>query len=491
VFDEVYYPKYGSHYLQGIPLFGGHPPLSTYFMAFGIWVATHTPIGQGEAVNSLTGMLLTPVSYRWFDAVTGSFMPLLMVAIAHLMGQLAGWERSRCRSFGLIAGLFAGLDGLLLVETRYALINIFLVLFGFLAQLWLLLALRNGSHPQATRWKMVHRHLYLALTGICLAATTSIKWNGLGFWFGLMLLIGMAWIVRLWQAWRGKTRPSTMGDRPFLSTFLGRITQIHPLSVVLYFVVVPAIAYWLFWLPYLQLTPQISFWDWQKETLAYHGRIGGHDSHPYCSYWWGWPLLLRPIAYFYATGHTPDSPPTLFGPALPGDAVQVIYDIHALGNPILWWFSTAAIAYLIGRFLFPPVGWVVMRIPFLLPLRQWLQSKWAWLPPSPAPLLNLSNASVQLALYLVLNYAANWLPWMIVHRCTLLYLYMPASLFALLAIAWFASHWWHSSNPPYRAIALTVIGVIAAAFLFWLPLYLALPLSREGFWLRMWFPSWL
>ena len=38
VFDEVYYAKFASAFLKREIVFTGHPPLSTYIIAFGIWL---------------------------------------------------------------------------------------------------------------------------------------------------------------------------------------------------------------------------------------------------------------------------------------------------------------------------------------------------------------------------------------------------------------------------------------------------------------------
>ncbi|NJO75169.1 MAG: dolichyl-phosphate-mannose--protein O-mannosyl transferase, partial [Leptolyngbyaceae cyanobacterium RM1_406_9] len=110
-------------------------------------------------------------------------------------------------------------------------------------------------------------------------------------------------------------------------------------------------------------------------------------------------------------------------------------------------------------------------------------------PPSFAPTLLL--APYLIALYLLLNHAANWLPWAKVSRCVFIYHYMGAAVFGLLAIAFLCDRWlWHP-QVELRATGITVIFLIALAFVFWLPLYLGLPLSVEGLELRRWFESWV
>lgn len=148
VFDEVYYAKFANNYLTGTHFFNAHPPLSQYIIAIGMWIGSHLPIGQ-DTVNSFTGSLRSTWSYRWLNALTGSFIPLVVAALAY--------QLNRRKGFALIAGLFAAVDGLFLVESRYALNNVYLDIFGLLGQLLFLIAL---SQQRQRRW------VSLALSGI-------------------------------------------------------------------------------------------------------------------------------------------------------------------------------------------------------------------------------------------------------------------------------------------------------------------------------------
>ena len=140
VFDEVYYAKFANNYLTGTHFFNAHPPLSQYIIAIGIWIGSHLPFGQ-DAVNGLTGSVRSTWSYRWLNALTGSFIPLVVAALAY--------QLNRRKSYALIAALFAAADGLFLVESRYALNNVYLVIFGLLGQLFFLVAL---AQPRQRRW---------------------------------------------------------------------------------------------------------------------------------------------------------------------------------------------------------------------------------------------------------------------------------------------------------------------------------------------------
>src|SRR4028119_306589 len=151
-------------------------------------------------------------------------------------------------------------------------------------------------------------------------------------------------------------------------------------------------------------------------------------------------------------------PPLL--PPLPPGTGKVIFDVHAMGNPILWWLSTAAILILIVQLAHTFLqggGWKY-------PLQS---SNW-------------------IGLYLILNYAANLLPWVRVTRCTFIYHYMGSSVFATLALAWIIDRWLYSPKPILKKTGITVIFLVLLAFVFWMPIYLGLPLEQQAYQIRMW-----
>jgi dolichyl-phosphate-mannose--protein O-mannosyl transferase len=165
------------------------------------------------------------------------------------------------------------------------------------------------------------------------------------------------------------------------------------------------------------------------------------------------------------------------GPPLPAADGKVIYDVHAIGNPVLWWLSTAAILFLLGRLVQSAITWFGNR--------QELRRREA------ACRQTSLAADTWIVLYLVLNWLANLLPWVRVTRCTFLYHYMGASVFSGLAIALLVDQCLHSYRREYRALGVTIIFLVLLAFVFWMPIYLGLPLSPESYKLRMWFRSWV
>lgn len=462
VFDEVYYAKYANNYLTGTDFFNAHPPLSQYIIASGMWLASHLPWEQ-QTMNGLTGSWRSTWSYRWLNALTGSFIPLVVAGIAY--------QLNRRYSYALIAALLAATDGLFLVESRYALNNVYLVILGLLGNLLFLIAL---SQSQWKRWAN------LALAGAFLGASACIKWNGLWFLFGVYLLWGIAWLLH----WRcgSPFKDSVKSDlvlselstpkmlkpesKPFkLKTALVNLTQVNGIQFLFNFALIPALTYSLLWIPHLLMIPKPGFWEAQQKILTFHEHIGsGPEVHRYCSKWYSWLLMFRPVAYFYQTAQsTHEQVPTY--PPLPKDFGQVIYDVHAMGNPILWWLSTSAILLLL-----------------LLVLQRLGSGIRGYFQPTTVNYVSL---------YLGLNWLAQLFPWVGVSRCTFLYHYMGASVFSGLGLAWLIDRWLHREKESWQITAITVIGLILLAFVFWLPIYLGLPLSPGGHQLRMWFRSWI
>lgn len=481
VFDEVYYAKFAQNYLTQTSFFDGHPPLGKYIISIGIWLSSYVPFWQ-DTVNTLTGVARSPWSYRWINALFGSFIPLIIAGIAY--------QLSYRRSFAFLAALFAACDGIFLVESRYALINQYIVIFGLLGQWLLLLALANTTKQ---------RRLYLILSGISFGAAIATKWNGLFFLVGVYLNWMLAWFkqnfigtdtvvdkkniidsgsyyvstAQLKQSTATlAVSPETRVKRLLLP--LQKLGKLKIFTVAFYLGIIPVITYSLIWIPHLLQNPQYGFIEVHTQILSFHNRLGDNTSniHPYCAAWYKWPLLTRPIAYFYQTASNVNETVPIFGPPLPSNAGKVIYDVHAMGNPFLWWFGFAAILLLIVLVLIQRIV-----IPLIRQKRLSLNSS--------------LSVNTGIALYLILNYAANLLPWVKVNRCVFIYHYMTAVVFAFLALAWLIDKCLRSYHIPVRTFGLAIIFLIIIAFIFWMPIYLGLPLSPDAYKLRMWFSSWI
>lgn len=440
IFDEVYYVPFALGYLNQSPPFDAHPPLGKYLIALGLWLGQWGTDGFHWPTLTVEEQSISLIGGRAINAVVGATIPGLVAMLAYGLSQDNPHRRSI--RFSLVAAALMTLEGLTLVESRLALINLYWLWFGLLGQVcWVMAPLR--THPY--RWWIA--------AGIALGAAINVKWNGAAFWLGLLLWEGIQATglrSRFWRRW------------------------------LLYLGAIPAITYGLLWWPHLAMTGE-SFWGIHQQLWRVHQTIGaGGASHPYCSPWFTWPLMLRPIAYFYQVLSS-----------------ETVVAIQAMGNPMLWWLSTAAVLVLSliwfgGRW---PSWGIAPSNPQLSP-ESFLESTPhpASLEPSPVqpwPGEASFRASFVVESFLVLNYLAQWLPWLLVSRCTFLYHALGMVAFSAMALAWLMSGWLGHHHRSHRMMAWAMLGLIALGFLFWLPLFLGWPLSPDALQRRWWLPTWI
>lgn len=441
VFDELYYAKFAQAYLTQTPSFDTHPPLGKYFIALGIWLSTHVPLFapflKGDSVAITSDIRLFPLSYRWMNALVGSCVPLIVMGLAHTLGsgpenpQKSRSSRSQRLTFGVLASAFVAIDGLFITESRYALINIYIVFFGLLGHwLWLRASLSWAAGSR------LRGHGYRLLAGVALGGAIATKWNGLGYVLSLLI----------WELWRTR----------------GKARKIEYFWLLPYAILVPAFIYCLIWLPHLSFT-QESLRGVHLTLLSFHQELSS-GGHPACAPWFTWPLLIKPIAYWYE------------------ESGGLAYTANNLGNPALWWLASAA-------------TFLLLLERGLRLIRPQVRPQGASSPERSLTNNRTNNRTDNLKAYLLISYAANWLPWMLVGRCTFIYLYMPAAVFSFMVLAWLLSEWLHGRTNnalgQARTVGWVMVGAIALAFLFWLPLSLGLPLTPEELQLRWWLRSWI
>ncbi len=430
VFDEVYFPKYGHNYLTGTYFFDVHPPLSKYLISAGIWLHNNLAWTADPPYYLVEIDKLSAVSWRWLNAVTGTALCLVSARLA--------WLLYPNRIFSLLCALFIAIDGTFIVESRFGMNNIYLVFFGTCALVFLAKLFRQPTSIHTT----------LAICGVLLGCTYSVKWNGLGLSLAAWSIVFLFAIAQL----RAFNHPAS--DKASTSNAIPSLPDnLKIRHYLLYLVILPFGIYALIWQPHLMLFDKHGFVEMQQQILGYHSNSVTSDEHPYCSKWYTWPLLLRPIGYFFAADN-----------ASADKAEHIFTDIHLLGNPFLFWLSALAIAYLTAL---------------------WCKQLYNYSKGQPV------NNHFLLQTVLVIGFFANWLPWSMVNRCVFQYHYMPASLFAFMALAWCISEWLRSAHKGQRLIGAIMLTLVIFGFTYWLPLQLGLPLHPDGFYERIWLQSWI
>ena len=442
-FDEVFYPRYGFDYLTGETFFYSHPPFGNYIYAAAIWIYLQLPWIDIASIDSLTFEQIPPLSYRWVNAVFGSLLCLLGYFVAHAI-----WKN---KNFALIVCFFIALDGSLLVDSRFALPNVFIVFFGLSA---LLCAVKSQSSDGNARY-------WLFSCGIFLGLTASIKWNGLGY-----LLVILSFFVALYGIQKidkhelrfTQTQANRLRNQKTINNIQQKINVINAVpqwEYLMYFLAVPLLVYVVIYIPDLQFNTEYGFLEKHQQQVGFHQIMVEENEHPYCSIWYSWPFMIRPIGYFFSSSDAIDA----FG-----NKITLFKDVHLFPNPFLYWFSAIAI--------------LTMGV-------QWLKLFWQW--------INQGTVSYKfyLFMFLLLGYFANLLPWALVSRCVFLYQYQPASVFAFLALAWYLAQLLKSESLKYKMLSWGILTIIVISFLYWLPFQLGITLESDAFYARMWFQSWI
>jgi dolichyl-phosphate-mannose--protein O-mannosyl transferase len=273
---------------------------------------------------------------------------------------------------------------------------------------------------------------WLLVAGISIGAATAVKWSG--------AYVAPA-VIGLVVAWAVAERRQAEPEAAWAAWIIGAFRR-EALPTIVLLGVVPLAVYVasytgrmpgeLIALPWDPASVWRGIWEHQRAMLDFHTGLGG--DHPYQSPPWSWPLLKRPVAYWFS------------------DEGGVYREIMALGNPVVWWTGVVGLA-----------GLAIT----------WWRSAFALLRPEP----------VILAAAL-----STYVPWLILsgdRSQTFLWYLLPTVPFLCLALGTFAA--WAWSRASWR-IAAAVYGIaVLASFAFWLPVATALPLDPDGWRLRMLF----
>lgn len=200
---------------------------------------------------------------------------------------------------------------------------------------------------------------------------------------------------------------------------------------LLFLIILPLIIYITFFIfnfGFKNLLAQIL--EWQNQSLSYN--LDLKDSHPYGSKWWSWFLLLKPIwLYFKETN---------------GQNIGV----DGIGNPLIWWSS-------------------IITIPLLI----WGTAK------------KYKNHLIILVGFLV--FLLFWAPF---NRVLFYYHAMTSFIFLTLGISLWLEELVvkYPSGKYYVAIYFCLLILL---FIYFLPIWVGIPLSSDQFYHRIWLKGWI
>jgi dolichyl-phosphate-mannose-protein mannosyltransferase len=399
IFDEIYYARDACWYVKSAASLCGtaaertavHPPLGKWLIGAGIELFGYDPFGRRIAA-----------------VVAGA----AVVALTYILGR----RLLRSTLGAMVAAGLLALDPLHFVQSRVAMLDVFVTAFAVAT--FLFVVIDHQSEPRPLR-------PWLAAAGVAAGAAFASKWSG------ALVVVAAPAMVLVWDAGAARAR----GER--LSRAVGRSLPL----VALWLVVLPALVYAVCYLGRLDGQLLALPWQrgaWLRELIErqvymydYHSNLS--ETHAYQSPPWSWPLLKRPVSYFFeVTGS--------------GDYAEVL----ATGSPLVWWSSLAALAVV-------ALSWLQRRDP--------------------------SRAEGTILACFLWSYA----PWFLLagdRSAVFVFYLLPAVPFMCLALGFVAVRLSQTSGGMAAVASFCVLAALLFAF-YW-PLMTGAPLPYEAWRQRIW-----
>ena len=463
VFDETYYAKDAWSYLRfGVEIDEVENHKDLMLQAGDNWrtveafsgepgFIVHPPVGKWTIAAGEYLFGVTPFGWRIAVAILGV---LAVIITARIVRRL-----TRSDVLGTIAGLLLTLEGIHVVMSRTALLDLtlgFWVLVGF----GLLLIDRDKTRQrvaQDIRIRGVDQVAnglgpYLGLRPWRIAAIAALalaigtKWSGIYFLAAFMVMS---------LIWDALLRRAIGVDHPWSSAF-ARDLPLAALSTIVIGIGVYLLT-WTGWFatstgwsrnwaadqgPSIVPDPIRSLWHYHSEMWNFHTNLDAE--HNYASNPLSWPFMTRPTSFYYET-------PEGCG------ADSCSSTVLAVGNPIIWWAALLAIPYQLWR-------WIAAR--------DWRSGA------------------------VLVGIAAGWLPWMLYLDRTIFTFYTVVYVpFVVMAVTLTLGSIARGLRNKPQWIPATIIGgylfaVVLAAWSFY-PIWTAEVIPYEAWRMRMWLPTWI
>jgi dolichyl-phosphate-mannose--protein O-mannosyl transferase len=346
VFDEKHYVPQAWQMLRN----GGyednagyelvvHPPLAKQLIALGEWMFGYNGLG-----------------WRFSAAIAGTVLILLTIRVARRL--------TRSTLLGAIAGILVICDGVLHLQARMGMLDIFIALFVLAAFACLLcdrdqvrerfaVAVREGWADESPYGPKLGFRWWRFATGLMIGLTFAVKWSGL-YYIAAFGLLCVAFDVA--------ARRAAGVKKPWLGT-LRRDVLPALWAIVAIPVVVYLSAYWAWFASetatdrnYVQIkniAPGAVAWippalrslgDYSMNVLHFHETLltPKNDPHPWESKPWTWPMGLRPMLYYYESGAA----------AAGCGESSCVRATMLIGTPAMWWLALPMLGCGLWRSIF-------------------------------------------------------------------------------------------------------------------------------------------
>jgi dolichyl-phosphate-mannose-protein mannosyltransferase len=486
-FDETYYAKdawsllhfgYTREYVDGADakILAGNPS--------GLWgdgpsMGVHPEVGKWLIALGEKAFGLDPFGWRVSAAVAGALMVLVMCRLARRM--------TGSTLLGCLAGLLLCFDGLQLVLSRLALLDIFEALFILCAVAacvndrdWM--RRRLADRPRADRRSASFGPLllfrpWLAVAGVSFGLACGTKWGA------AVVLAAFGLVVWVWAA--GARR--SFGVR----WALPRSLLVDAPVAFAHLVLVAFVVYVVSWTGWLMHADQFeehlsdtqytqfdggkqwptatepdadgvvgetwqslrSLYSYHQDVLTFHTHFLNDSKHTYQSNPRGWLLLNRPVGVDAQLKIKPGAQ----GCDAPAGS-DCLRQVLLIGTPVLWWVGILALVYSV-------FGWVARR--------DWRHG------------------------IVVVGVASTWLPWFKYDDRPIFLFYAINILpFTVLALTLLAGRLLAAPAPSTRRTVGTIVTgsffiLVLLNFAWFWPIWTDGLLTHYEWLQRIWFTRWI
>jgi len=350
---------------------------------------------------------MNPFGWRF----AGTLVGVLMLPALYLLAKQIFHRRDLAV---LSMGAFA-LDLMHYTQTRIATIDSFPVFFILLSYIFMVrymqtdvFRLEEGEEGKLFTRAFIKSLIPLLLSGIAMGLSIASKWIGMYSAVGLAILF----FVTVIRQYRAADKSALISGKEIGPKERKRLNAAGAFTFkrivitcgfcVVFFIMIPAVIYYLSYIPYLSPTGKVSLqrlWDTQLGMYNYHSTPGLGMDHPFHATWYQWPFLSKPM-WFAQDKFEPEG---------------MASTIMCFGNPWVFYIGAVCMVAVI-------LCWVLK---YLCTGKGELA-------------LRKGDGNLTL-LVLVIAFAAQYLPWVLVPRGTYMYHYFASVPFIILATAWCVS----------------------------------------------------
>lgn len=413
---------------------------TAYEMIHGLYCYenTHPPLGKAIMAIGILIFGMCPFGWRFMGTLIG----VLMIPVIYLLGR----RLTKSTWFAAVTTLLLAFDFMHFAQTRIATIDVYVTFFIMLMYYFMLRYYQMSFYDTPLKKTFIP----LALSGACMGLACASKWTGVYGGVGLAVVFGVVMLRRYMEYRTALKNPKgevvdegtdrRISHQSIIESY-GLNTMKTLAFCVVVFVVVPIIIYACSYIPFNDMGAQDrqsnspfieKVLNNQTSMYNYHSTL--EATHPYESTWYQWPVMTRPILYYL-------------------ESVDDIYKsgISSFGNPLVWWVGIIAFVFM---------------------------------------LYLIFKEKDRIALFITIGYLAEYLPWMLVSRCTFIYHYFPSVPFVVMMIGYGIYKMVKKAPKAKYAVYVYAAAVIGLFFAFY-PVLSGAPCTIEYAKMLKWIDTWV